>query len=351
MSPGPAPAVAAARVAVRRELSGLPADSLVLVACSGGADSVALAAATAFAAPGLGLRAGAVVVDHRLQPGSGQVAAGAAAICRDLGLTPVLERGVDAHGPGGPEAAARTARYAALESAAVETGAVAVLLGHTLDDQAETVLLGLGRGSGPRSLAGMPARAGRWYRPFLALRRATTEDCCRALDLPWSEDPTNHPDGPWRRADGGPLRRAALRHRVLPALAEALGPGVPEALARTADRLREDEDHLAAQARHLATRAGLGEDDDGGPVDLDARTLAAAHPALRGRALHLAATAAGATPGALSAVHVASLSALVADYRGQGPLDLPGGVVAVREYGRLRFRRQRGLSGAGAQAQ
>ncbi|HLS74683.1 MAG TPA: tRNA lysidine(34) synthetase TilS [Actinomycetaceae bacterium] len=348
MSPGPAPAVAAARLAVRHALTGLPTDTLVLVACSGGADSVALAAATAFVAPRLGLRAGAVVVDHRLQPGSDQVAARAAATCRDLGLAPVLVRAVDVAHVGGPEAAARTARYDALETAAAESEAAAVLLGHTLDDQAETVLLGLGRGSGPRSLAGMAARTGRWYRPFLGLRRATTEACCRALDLPWTEDPTNRPDGPWRRADGGPLRRAAVRHQVLPALADALGPGVPEALARTADRLREDEDYLAAQARHLATAAGLA-DEDGGAVDLDARTLGAAHPAVRGRALHLAATVAGATPGALSAVHVASLSALVAAYRGQGPVDLPGGVVAAREYGRLRFRR--GASGSGGQGE
>src|SRR5699024_10892879 len=138
-----------------------------------------------------------------------------------------------------PEAAARTARYAALADAAQD--AAAVLLGHTIDDQAETVLLGLGRGSGARSLAGMPAAAGLWRRPFLGLRRSDTEACCTALGLGWAEDPTNAPDGPWRRADGGPLRRAAVRHHVLPALEDALGPGVAEALARTAQRLRDDE--------------------------------------------------------------------------------------------------------------
>ena len=349
---GPAPAVAAARTAVRAALADLPAGSLVLVACSGGADSLALAAATAFVAPRAGLLGGAVVVDHRLRAGSDDVAREAAAACRALGLDPVQVRGVDVGGPGGPEAAARTARYAALEEAATETGAAAVLLGHTLDDQAETVLLGLGRGSGGRSLAGMAPAAGLWRRPLLGLRRRDTEAVCTALGLPWAEDPTNAPDGPWRRADGGPLRRSAVRHQVLPALTEALGPGVPEALARTARRLREDEDYLAAAAAELAARAGLptpeGDAAEGGPgeVGLDVVVLAGAHPALRGRVLHRAATAAGCPPGALTATHVAALEALVTDYRGQGPLSLPGAVTAGRRCGRLTFGR-RGERGAG----
>ncbi len=386
---GPAPAVAAARVAVRSALADLPAGALVLVACSGGADSLALAAATAFVAPRAGLRAGAVVVDHRIQPGSAQVADDAAATCRRLGLEPVLVREVDADGAGGPEAAARTARYSALREAAAETDAAAVLLGHTLDDQAETVLLGLSRGSGARSLAGMPPVDGLWRRPLLGLRRSETEASCTALGLSWTTDPTNAPDGPWRRADGGPLRRAAVRHHVLPALAEALGPGVPEALARTADRLREDEDYLARAADELAVRAGLGtsphapgaeppapeaepaepgteppapraellrgtsrlsaggetaagggsalgEDvDDGDEVSLDVVVLAEAHGALRSRVLHRAAVVAGCPPGALAAVHVSALDALVTAWRGQGPLSLPAGVTAHRRCGRL----------------
>ncbi|WP_299278008.1 tRNA lysidine(34) synthetase TilS, partial [uncultured Georgenia sp.] len=257
---GPAPAVAAARVAVRAALADLAPGSLVLVACSGGADSLALAAATAFVAPRARLRAGAVVVDHRLQEGSADVAREAAATCRRLGLDPVEVRPVEVRGPGGPEAAAREARYAALAASAREHGAAAVLLGHTLDDQAETVLLGIGRGSGARSLAGMPAAAGLWRRPFLGLRRRDTEAVCAALGLRYVDDPTNAPDGPWRRADGGPLRRAAIRHRVLPALEEALGPGVPEALARTAQRLQQDEDYLSAAAEELARTAGLPTD-------------------------------------------------------------------------------------------
>ncbi|MPV39220.1 tRNA lysidine(34) synthetase, partial [Georgenia subflava] len=161
--------------------------------------------------------AGAVVVDHRLQPGSDRVAARAAAQCVELGLEPVLVRAVDVDGgprgagAGGPEAAARDARYGALAAAAEGEGAAAVLLGHSLDDQAETVLLGLARGSGARSLAGMPAVRGLWRRPFLGLRRAQTEQVCRALGLDFVRDPANAAAGPWRAADGSPLRRAAVR--------------------------------------------------------------------------------------------------------------------------------------------
>ncbi|MEE6287354.1 tRNA lysidine(34) synthetase TilS [Georgenia sp. MJ173] len=355
---GPAPAVAAARQAVRVALADLPPGALVLVACSGGADSLALAAATAFVAPRSGLRAGAVSIDHDLQQASARTAELAAESCRRLGLAPAVVRTVrvPATGAGGPEAAARTARYAELSAAAQEHGADAVLLGHTLDDQAETVVLGLARGSGGRSLAGMAPVTGRWRRPLLGLRREQTEACCRALGLDWATDPTNRPDGPWRRADGGPLRRSAVRHEVLPAMARALGPGVPEALARTADRLREDEDYLAAAAAELGARVGLplpapraglapgtiqlsaeggGGASASGTVDLDAVALAAAHRALRGRVLHRAAVVAGCPPGALATSHVEALDALVADYRGQGPAMLPGGVRARRECGRL----------------
>src|SRR5690349_19131178 len=167
---GPGVAVAEVRGAVRACLADLTAGDLVLVACSGGADSLALAAAAAFVAPRLGLRAGGVTVDHGLQPGSAERAGEIAAQMTRLGLDPVQSVAVTVPPPAlaaGPEAAARTARYAALDEAATAHGAVAVLLGHTLDDQAETVLLGLARGSGGRSLAGMPARRGRYRRPLL----------------------------------------------------------------------------------------------------------------------------------------------------------------------------------------
>ncbi|CAL8969636.1 tRNA(Ile)-lysidine synthase [Cellulomonas sp. T2.31MG-18] len=333
---GPSAAVAAVRLAVSRELADLPAGSLVLVACSGGADSLALAAGTAFVvgraarhvdeAGGVPpLRAGAVVVDHGLQDGSATVATRAAEQCRRLGLDPVLVVPVTVDGPGGPEAAARDARYAALEEAARRTGAAAVLLGHTLDDQAETVLLALARGSGARSLAGMPTRRGPFRRPLLQLRRADTAAACTAQRLlPW-QDPTNAaaPDGP---------RRSRVRHQLLPAAERVLGPGVVPALARTAEQLREQADAVDELAdRLLAEAASRGVPTAG----WDAETLAAAVPGVRRAALHAAALRTGCPPGSVTRLHVLALDALLVDWHGQGPVHLPGGMVGVRECGRL----------------
>ncbi|GEA88105.1 tRNA lysidine(34) synthetase TilS [Cellulomonas cellasea] len=375
---GPAPVVAAARTAVARALDDVPAGSLVLVACSGGADSLALAAATAFVAErssrgsrgSRALRAGAVVVDHGLQPGSADVAAAAAVTCRVLGLDPVEVVRVDAGGPGGPEAAARDVRYAALAATAQRLGAAAVLLGHTLDDQAEGVLLGLARGSGARSLAGMAARRDLLRRPFLGLRRADTEAVCAAHGLtPW-HDPTNTP-APGDRA--APVR-SRVRGEALPVLEDVLGPGVAVALARTAALLREDADALDALAAELLAEAALaaadasatgpaGDADAPGPagdadtpgtpgpadapateqppagpgVVLDVTTLARALPAVRRRALRQAAARAGSPPGSLTRAHVLAVDALVTAWHGQGPADLPGPVVASRACGRLRL--------------
>lgn len=345
---GPAPVVADARRAVRGALADLEPGALVLVACSGGADSTALAAATAFVAPRLGLRAGAIVVDHGLQPGSAAVAADAAARCRDLGLDPVEVRRVVVQDGDGPEADARAARYGALDAAAAAHAGAVVLLGHTLDDQAETVLLGLARGAGARSLAGMARRRGVYRRPFLALRRAQTEAVCRTLGLGWWDDPTNGAPAhaPARGADvaGLPLR-SQVRARVVPALVDVLGPGAVPALARTADLLRDDADLLDALAADLlagalaapvaAGPAGERATPDGTRVVLDAEVLAAAHPALRRRALRSAAVRAGCPAGDLLARHVDALDALVTAWRGQGPAHLPGDLRAARACGRL----------------
>ncbi|NLE71015.1 MAG: hypoxanthine phosphoribosyltransferase [Actinomycetales bacterium] len=331
------PDVAAQRAAVRAALADLAPGAAVLVACSGGADSLALAAATAFVAPRAGLRAGAVVVDHGLQPGSAAVAERAAAQCRGLGLDPVEVVRVDVAPDGGPEAGARTARYAALAEAAERHGAAAVLLGHTLDDQAETVLLGLARGSGARSLAGMPARRGVLRRPFLGVRRAATAHACAVLGLePW-HDPTNGPaDDP-----GALPLRSRVRHEALPALEAVLGPGVAEALARTADQLREDADALAAAAADLLAAAlaagkgppsGVGREPGEGA---SAAVLARAPDAVRRRALRDLLVRWGAPAGSLARVHVLAVDALVTDWRGQGPVSLPGGIRVARRYGRL----------------
>jgi tRNA(Ile)-lysidine synthase len=322
---GPGVAVAEVRNAVRACLSDLTAGELVLVACSGGADSLALAAAAAFLAPRLDLRAGGVTVDHGLQPGSGERAAQVADLLAKLGLDPVRAAAVTVPAGAGPEAAARVARYAALDLAAEECDAAAILLGHTLDDQAETVLLGLARGSGGRSLAGMPARRGRYRRPLLAVRRATTGAACAELGLdPW-QDPHNRD-----------LRfaRARVRHQALPALEAALGPGVAEALARTAGQLRADveclDDLAFAESGQLRGRAS-------DPAGLDVGWLRALPAAIRTRVLRDAAIMAGCPPGALTAGHVDQIDALITAWHGQRWVDLPGGVRARRRVGKVWF--------------
>ncbi|MER7365938.1 tRNA lysidine(34) synthetase TilS [Nonomuraea wenchangensis] len=321
---GPHPAVADVRRAVREALADLPRGAVVLAACSGGADSTALAAALAFTAPRLGLRGGLLTVDHQLQEGSGERARAVAAQGERLGLDPAEVLTVTVGTEGGPEAAAREARYAALAAAADRHGAAAVLLGHTRDDQAETVLLGLARGSGPRSLSGMAARAGHYRRPFLDLSRATTVAACRALGLhPW-EDPHN---------DDPRYTRVRVRRRVLPVLEEELGPGVAEALARTARMAREDADALDEWAGSAYQDCALS--DIGGSVTLSVAGLERLPDAVRRRVLRRAAIAAGAPSGALSATHVLAVDRLVTRWRGQKPADLPGGLSAARRYGTL----------------
>lgn len=326
---GPAPAVAAVRNAVRACLRDLPPGGLVLAACSGGADSLALAAALAFVAPRAGLRAGAVTVDHRLQEGSAERAADVALVLSGLGLDPVRVAAIDVGVAGGPEAAARSARYEALGQVAGETGASAVLLGHTLDDQAETVLLGLARGSGPRSLAGMPPRRGVFIRPLLGLRRAVTIAACEAAGLRAWDDPHN--------ADRR-FARVRVRLDALPALEAALGPGVAQALARTADQLRADAEVL----ENISTERVLG-DSQRSASALSAASLAGMPAAVRTRVLRSAAVAAGCPAGALTAGHVARLSELVTDWHGQRWIDLPGGVRASRRAGRVCFAGAAGI--------
>jgi tRNA(Ile)-lysidine synthase len=351
---GPDPAVAAVRLNLRRSLTdlagqageahltdpggvgqparalgaaGLADPPLVLAACSGGPDSLAMAAALAFEAPRLGLRAGAVTVDHGLQPGSAEQAARVVATLRGLGLEPVHSLRAEVAGRGGsrypgPEAAAREARYAAIDAAAVECGATAVMLGHTMDDQAETVLLGLARGSGGRSLAGMQAVSGRYLRPLLGLRRAQTRAACSALGLqPW-EDPQN--------ADPA-FARTRVRERILPLMEELLGPGITEALARTADRLRADAEALDWMADDAAERLASRDEV------LEVAALAALPDAVRTRLLKRAAITAGVPAGSLSSSHIAQVDALVTAWHGQRWSDLPGGIRCLRRYGRLHF--------------
>ncbi len=334
------PAALAVVQAVERVATGR-----LLVACSGGADSLALAAAAGIVGRRRGLETRAVVVDHGLQAGSDEVAGRVVEQLAPL-ATSVIRVRFEVAGEG-VEAAARSARYRALESAAAPDELV--LLGHTLDDQAETVLLGLARGSGVRSLAGMPARRGRFVRPLLELRRSTTRVACVELGLePW-DDPHNESAG---------FARARVRHRVLPVLEAELGPGIAEALARTADLARADADLLDALAARLGSQPAPLIPDllrelpatsaepvaDGTPGEaaaervadaLDVRWLAALPLALRTRVLRAWLLEAGGRD--LSAAHIRAVDALVADWHGQGPLHLPG-VRAERRGGMLQAR-------------
>jgi tRNA(Ile)-lysidine synthetase-like protein len=240
----------AVRRAVRSSLADLGPASTVLVASSGGADSVALAAAAAFVGERIGLTVGGVTVDHGLQDGSAQRAREVGALLARLGLDPVevvhAPAGAGA-GRHGPEGNARTARYGALDGAVRRYRADAVLLGHTRDDQAENVLLGLARGSGARSLAGMAGRVGFYRRPLLDLSRDTVRAAVPPGVKPW-DDPHN--------ADPA-FARARVRHRVLPVLEDELGPGVTEALARTAALLRADADALDGWADRAYAKCRL----------------------------------------------------------------------------------------------
>ncbi|HZN81179.1 MAG TPA: tRNA lysidine(34) synthetase TilS [Mycobacterium sp.] len=262
------------------------------VALSGGADSLALTAVAAATKPTT-----ALIVDHRLQPDSGQVAATARDQALALGCVDAQVLCVDVGTTGGPEAAARSARYRALDDA---RGDAAVLLAHTLDDQAETVLLGLGRGSGSRSIAGMRPCDPPWYRPLLGIRRAITHAACEELGLtPW-RDPHNSD----RR-----FTRTRLRTEVLPLLEDMLGGGVAEALARTATALREDTDTLDELAGQALAEVGSG-------GALDTARLAVLPEAVRRRVIRGWLLAGGAS--GLTDKQIRGVDTLVTGWRGQG---------------------------------
>ena len=314
------PAIADVRRAVREGFAaaGLQAGDLVLVACSGGADSLALAAAAAFEAPRYpdgdsetaGLRVGAVVIDHGMQPGSAEIAGETAHKLSVLGLFPVEIRTVNVGTDGGPEAAARTARYEAIDAVAEQTGANAVLLGHTLNDQAETVLMGLARGSGGRSLNGMAAVSGIYLRPLLGITRETTENFCADSGLePW-HDPMNKDVA---------YTRVRVRENLLPALETELGPGIAEALARTADTLREDEEVLAELALDAYKKVAK---EKATRIDIGVEEFTVLPLAIRHRLIALAAVVLQAPM--LARVHILAIDALVDDWHGQKPLTLPG---------------------------
>lgn len=312
----------AVRVAVRRALERHRSSS-VIIACSGGADSLALARAVAQERSRADVHAVAIIVDHGLQDQSASVALHAAGQCRDLGLDAEVV-GVEVAVAGeGLEAAARHARYAALDTAATRHDATAILLGHTLDDQAETVLIRLSRGSGARSLAGMAAHSGRLVRPFLHLSRSVVRASVADLDV-W-EDPHN--------SDSSMLR-PRVRHELMPAMIDVLGAGSVGALARTAALLRADADALDAWAdREYAICASVGDTS----VELDTASLSALPEAVRTRLIRRACIAVGSPAGTLTYDHVTVAEALISEWRGQGPVSVPGPVTVERRYDRLRI--------------
>lgn len=283
---------------------------------------MALAAATRFVADKRGVRVAAAIIDHGLQSASADVADRTAAALRDRGFDTVVVRRVEVGTDGGPEAAAREARYLGLMDVSNELGASVILTGHTRNDQAESVLLGLTRGSGPGSVRGMPAFDGIVGRPLLDVTRETTVAACAAEGIePW-DDPHN---------DDPSYTRVRIRNTVLPLLETELGPGIVDALARTAELLRDDDDALDLLAAGMA-RTVLSTD---GVVALDVAGTASKPRALRTRLIRLA--AAEAFLSSLSYVQTDSIDALLTDWHGQKPIDVTGGSV-VRQDGRLIFR-------------
>ncbi|NLG54599.1 MAG: tRNA lysidine(34) synthetase TilS [Rhodococcus sp.] len=342
------------RHAVRAWLTAFHPAGSVVVALSGGADSLALTAAVAAEADVVD----AVVIDHQLQTGSGEVAHAACEKALALGAASAQVVQVDVYGPGGMEAAARRARYDALDAARMRRP---VLLGHTLDDQAETVLLGLARGSGGRSIQGMCAWDEPWGRPLLGVRRSVTRQACIDLGVLAYEDPHNsNPD----------FTRVRLRSEVLPLLDEVLGGGVAPALARTATQLREDGAVLDALADEVLTQAldaaattlsgtaattlsGTaattlsGTAATAGTKSVNIDTLKPAAPPVRRRALRMWLRSHGVT--ALTDKQLRALDDLVGNWRGQGAVAVGGGsaearLVVTREHGRLSLDLDRGRS-------
>jgi tRNA(Ile)-lysidine synthase len=306
------------RNAVRPFLENLTAGDSAIVAVSGGADSLALAYALIKEAPNLAITLIAVTIDHQLQTGSGEQAKKVQEQLKSMGYQEVIVEKVSVVEKSGVEADARTARYAALDSIAHAYGTSQIFLGHTRDDQAETVLLGLARGSGTRSLSGMATVNGKYARPFLQLTRSQTVAACdEAAITPWN-DPHNANEK---------FSRVRVRNKVMPVMEDEIGPGIAAALARSAAILRDDADALDEMAQAVISRVDLS--------DLDCAALAELPRAIRSRILRAAIYAAGAPSGSVSADHLSGVEALVTSWRGQGEASLPGGVKVARISGRL----------------
>ena len=320
------PAQGLIRLAVRTSLtSNTKPGQKLLIAVSGGADSLALAAACEFEAKKLGLKIAAAVIDHSLQNNSDKVAARTAKTLAALGFEEVVVKKISVGKAGGPEAAARTARYTALETLRQKTKSNFVVLGHTSSDQAETVLLGLVRGSGSKSLSGMSEKTGFLLRPLLGIERATTETFCKDSDIKYWSDPQNKDEK---------FLRVMIRKHVLPFLEKQLGGSVAASLVRTSDQLREDNTYLESQAdksfKKYAKVSGSG-------ISIDAKALEKLPAAILNRVIKKALDSFGSES---SRTHVLAVSDLVLSWHGQKPLALPG-VRVVRKGNTITFESNR----------
>ena len=310
-------AVPAVRNAVRAWLEKFEAGDKILVAVSGGADSLALAYALSVESEKLAISVVGVTVDHQLQSASSSQAEKVVDQLAKFGLTCAIKK-VTVDIKEGLEASARKVRYEAINEMAIQENAVAVFLGHTKDDQAETVLLGLARGSGTRSLSGMAEHNGIYIRPLLEITRIQNEQFCKEVGLDYWNDPHNQ---------DSQFARVRVRTEALPVLEKSIGPGISDALARSAHLLRDDADALDSWAQSEVTHLNL--------QDLDCAHLQALPRAIRTRILRSAIYAAGAPSGSVSADHVSAVEALISAWNGQGALNLPGGVRVERISGRL----------------
>ena len=313
------------RLAVRSELEDIAAGDSVLVAASGGADSSALAAALLLECKTKSIKVIALIIDHGLQKNSADVTHETKRTLTKIGYENIEIRRVSVEITDGLEASARRARYQALNDVANSHNAVAVFLGHTKDDQAETVLLGLSRGSGSRSLSGMAARVDRYRRPLLSITRAQTEAACEEAGIKFWQDPHNQ---------SMEFTRVRVREVVLPTMEKEIGPGISDALARSAKLLRDDADALDYLSDEIFSKLE--------PASLEISKLESQPRAIRTRILRRAIYLAGAPQGSLSAEHIEPVEALITAWKGQGPISLPGGVTVARISGRLSLSKSGG---------
>ncbi len=307
------PAMADVRRAVRNSWTDLNLykGSTIAVACSGGADSLALASAALFEGNRAEIKVIAVIVNHNLQEGSMEVALRTKGVLTEIGFDVVEIMDVVVQQSSlGMEAAARNARYGALTEFANKHNAFVTMLGHTLDDQAETVLLGLARGSGAKSIAGMPALSpdGKYLRPLLGITRKETVAYCEDLGLEYWSDPQNLDTK---------FSRVKVRLNVLPVLEEELGPGIASALSRTAEILQDDLEYLEAQAAEAFSSVAKTTNNS---VVIDTEGLEKLPKALATRVIHKSLSLLGTEP---AKVQIDSVMELVTNWHGQKPLTLP----------------------------